>query len=323
MSRRSGLLPTILLVLLMSCGCIYVPIFPAARLTEVTVEESPWWFESNRIAIIEVDGFIGASDSGLLSWGGTTVADIKEKLDRAAKDGSVRVVVVRINSPGGEATASDMIHQELRRFREESGKPVVAHFMGLAASGGYYVGVAADHIVASPTTVTGSVGVIMQFINIEGLYGKIGLRSEVIKSGDKKDIGSPQRAMTEQERKLLQAIGRSLHERFVAAVREGRPAMSDEDFAAISDGRILTAQQAADLKMIDQIGYLPDALEQARRLAGIEHADVVLYRTRVTHNTNIYARTVGTPAPAVLEEALKVLLRRRGPMFLYLWSPGS
>jgi protease-4 len=304
-------------------GCVYIPIFRPAKLSAVTVEKSPRWFESNRIALIDVDGFLSTSSGdGLFAPGGTSVADLKEKLKFAERDAGVRAVVLRINSPGGEATASDMMYKEVEEFRARTGKPVVACMTSLAASGGYYVAAGADVIIASPTTVTGSVGVIMQFINVEGLFDKIGLRSEVVKSGEKKDVGSPFRALTPEERKMLQDINRSLFDQFVAAVRKGRPQMTEEDVKAASDGRILTAQQAVALHMVDSVGYMSDALATARNMAGIRTADVVLYTAYPSYNSNIYARLGGSNVP-MMEEAVKLLLKRRGPMFLYLWSPGS
>ena len=321
MSRRALVVLAVLALAL--SGCVYIPIFRPAKLSAVTVEKSPRWFESNRIALIDVDGFLSTSSSdGLFALGGTTVADLKEKLKFAEQDGGVRAVVLRINSPGGEATASDMMYKELEEFRARTGKPVVACMMSLAASGGYYVAAGADVIIAAPTTVTGSVGVIMQFINVEGLFDKIGLRSEVIKSGEKKDIGSPYRVLTPEEREMLQGINRSLFDQFVAAVRKGRPQMTEEDVKAVSDGRILTAQQAQALHMVDGIGYMSDALATARKMAGIQTADVILYTAYPSYNSNIYAALGGGNAP-MMEEAVKLLLKRRGPMFLYLWSPGS
>lgn len=302
------------------CGCINIAPAFGGRLEAVLVEESPRWFEMNRIALVDVDGFIASGEGPWFSWAGTTVADVKEKLHRAAADWRVRAVVMRINSPGGEASASDMIYREVLAFRQETGKPVVAALMGTAASGGYYAALAADRIVAAPTTVTGSVGVIMEFVNVEGLFGKIGLRSEVVKSGGKKDIGSPTRAMTDEEREILQGVNRALFERFTETARARRLKMTDDDLATISDGRILTADQALQLHLVDRVGYLDDAIAEARDLADIGSADVILYRAFAHYNTNIYAQH--RPAAGLLEEGLELLLRRNGPTFLYLWSPG-
>ena len=305
---------------LTQCGCINVGPLVARGIEEVVVEESPRWLEMNRIALIDVDGFISSTRGPWFSRHGTTVADIKEKLERAQKDWRVCAVVLRINSPGGEVTASDMMYREIVRFKKKTGKPVVAALMGIATSGAYYVASAADHIVAAPTSVTGSVGVIMQFVNVEGLFGKVGLRSEVVKSGEKKDIASPLRAMTSEERAILQKVNETMFDRFMQVVRESRPAMTDDDAAVITDGRILTGAQAVALHLADQVGYLDDAFAEARARAGVDGADVVLYRPFPHYNTNIYA---GHRAGAgMVEQGLELLLRRHRAMFLYLWSPG-
>jgi protease-4 len=303
-----------------ACGCISMRSLLVGELDQVVVEESPRWFERNRIALVDVDGFIGLGDGASMLWSGTTVADVREKLERAAADGRVRAVVLRINSPGGSAAASDMIYEDVTKFRQSSGKPVVASLVGTAASGGYYVALASDRIVAAPTTVTGSVGVIMHFINVEGLYGKIGLRSEVIKSGARKDIGSPTRSLTAEEREILQGVNKAFFDRFLSAMRQRRTQMTEQDVAIVSDGRILTADQAIELNMIDQIGYPDDAVAAALELANIRSADVILYRAFPHYNANIYASAGGTAK--AIEQGLEELLRGRGPMFLYLWSPG-
>lgn len=299
-------------------GCFQVNLGPPPLQT-VRVESSGRWFEGNRIAIIDIDGFIGA---GSLPFGvqvGTSVADVKERLDRAAADPAVRAVVLRINSPGGEVSASDAIYDEIVRFRRESGKPVVAACIDIAASGGYYVALASDRIVGAPTAVTGSIGVIMNLVNVEGLFGKIGLRPETIKSGGMKDIGSPVRAMSEDERKVLQGINESLFRRFLDLVRERRPGMSEADLAAVSDGRVFSATRALELHLFDRVGYLRDAIADARDLAGVRTADIILYQRMPAYNSNIYA---WSQRPAgILEEGLGMLVRQQRPGFLYLWSP--
>ncbi len=320
MAKRLLLSLGLPLLLALTAGCLNVAPLVAGKMRRVTVQESPRLFEPYRIALIDVDGFLASGDGWSL-FGGTTVADVKEKLNLASDDRRVRAVVLRINSPGGEVAASDVLYQELLGFKRETGKPVVAALMGTAASGAYYVALAADSIVASPTTVTGSIGVVIDLINAEELLAKIGLRSEVVKSGAKKDMGSPTRALTPEERKILQDINRSLFERFLAVLRTGRPRMTEKDIALLSDGRVVTAQQALELNMVDQVGYLEDALAEARRLAGIGGADVILYRPFPRYAANIYARSA--LEPAFLGEVLKLVLRRRGPAFLYLWSPGS
>ena len=301
------------------CGCISIG-FKEQRISTVTVERSGRFFEPNRIAIIDIDGFIGSGSAPWWMIGGTSVAEVKEKLERARWDRRVQAVVLRVNSPGGEVGASDIIYEELQRFRRETGKPVVACCMDVAASGGYYVACGTDRIVASPTTVTGSVGVIMHLTNVEGLFGKIGLQSVTIKSGAKKDIGSPTRMMTAEEREIMERLMQGMFKRFVGVMRTAHPAVTDADAAIIGDGRVFGADEALQLHMIDRIGYLRDAIEEAASLARISAADVILYQKVPAATSNIYAQW--GPAMA-LGEGLNALLRRQGPAFLYLWTPAQ
>ena len=316
--RNSARAGAALLAFLLA-GCINVGPFPQEELQRVVVESSPHWWETNRIALVEVSGFIASEPGFWTLLGGTSVADVQQKLKLAAADPRVRAVVLRINSPGGKASASDAIYQEVLRFKETSGKPVVAALMGTAASGGYYIALSADQIVASPTTITGSVGVIMDLVNIEKLYGKLGLQPVVIKSGEMKDIGSPTRPMTPEEREILQGLNRALFDEFLAKVRERRQGMDEQQLKVVSDGRVVTARQALQLNLVDRVGYLRDAIQVACGLAKIEAADVILYRSTAGYNSNIYAQA-GTGL--LLEEGLSMLLMRRGPTFLYLWAPG-
>ena len=326
MAKRVAVVLVLAAFSLVAIGCISISVGPVSpqQVHEVIVRKSPRFRERKRVVLLDLDGFLSSAGEPWFLGGGTSVADVKEKLDRAAQDGRVRAVVLRINSPGGEVSATDTIYREILRFKEQSGKPVVAALMSTAASGGYYVALAADRVVCSPTTVTGSVGVVMHYVNLEGLLGKIGLRSEVIKSGEKKDMGSPRREMTEQESEILQHVNQALFDGFLEVVRAGRPQMTEADVAAISDGRIVTATQALELHMVDRIGYLHDAIEESKQLAGIQSAHVVLYRAFPHYNSNIYAAGGGGGGPMVgaVERALSVLVRRRAVTFLYLWSPG-
>ena len=316
--RRFGAL-LLVFTCLLSAGCLNLGLVPT-EIERVTVEESGRWLEPYRVALIDIDGYLGTADSWLL--GGTTVADLKEKLSRARQDWRVKAVVLRINSGGGAVSASEAMYREVKKFSEETGKPVVASMMGTAASGAYYTALGADHIVASPSTVTGSVGVIMHFINIQGLYNKLGLQPHVIKSGEKKDMGSPTREMTAEEKRIMEGIMKSLFENFVAAVRSERSDMSDEDISTISDGRVVNAEDALNLHMVDSIGHLDGAIKKAQELAGISDSNVVMYRAWPHYNSNIYSKTSSRAAgPDVLAEGLKMFLRRRGPVFLYMWWP--
>jgi protease-4 len=320
MAKATATWASLLVLLLFVSGCVIVPPGFGYDLDEVLVEESDRWFEPHKIALVDVGGFISTEAPSWLT-GGTSVADVKERLKRAREDGRVKAVVLRIDSPGGSATASDMIYQEILKFREASEKPVVAAFMDVAASGGYYIGCAADEIVATPTSITGSVGVLMRFYNFEGLQQMVGIRAEVIKSGAMKDIASPHRGMTAEEREVLMGLNTTMYEQFKRVVREARPRMEEEDFAFLADGRPVSADEALEHDMIDRIGYLSDAIASAKKRADIGDAHVVLYRAGRSPNRNIYAESaLGMEG---LRELLEVALGRSGPGAYYLWMPGQ
>jgi protease-4 len=220
-----------------------------------------------KIAVIPLNGtIVGASQSGLLTSGGITPKLVRDYLRKAEKDALVKAVVLRIESPGGSAAASQEIADEIRRFKEESGKPVVVSMGGVAASGGYYISVYADKIVASPSTLTGSIGVISEFIYIEGLLEKLGLEMEIIKAGEHKDMGiSP---LTDEQRQIMQAITDDLYEQFISAVAEGR-SLPLQGVRNLATGQLYTGGQALKLGLVDELGGQDRAVELAAELAGV------------------------------------------------------
>jgi protease-4 len=205
------------------------------------------------------------------------IADAKEtvlQLKRFRKNKAVKAIVLRIDSPGGGVGPSQEIYAEVKRTTRT--KKVVASMGAIAASGGYYVAAAADHVVANPGTITGSIGVLMEFPNMEELFKKIGVSAVVLKSGDYKDTGSPLRKMTPKERELLQGFIDNVHQQFVTAVAEGRK-MSEESVRAIADGRILSGEQAQKLGLLDSLGNMEDAIVIAAELGGIKGEPSVVY----------------------------------------------
>ena len=252
----------------------------------------------------------------------STLARIESELKRAGEDDDVRALVLRINSPGGGATASDQIYSELVRFKRERRVPVIAALGDLAASGGYYVACAGDRIVAHPTTVTGSIGVLLMNLNVEGLLGKIGVRNETYKAGLHKDLLSPLRGATTEERKIIQTILDSMHARFIGVVRESRPGVDAARLPELTDGRIFNADQAVAAGLVDEIGDLRRAIALAERAAGIEKARVVMYHRRSESKENIYSAAAGMPAQVNLMPVDLGVLAGRGPRFMYLWAPG-
>lgn len=215
------------------------------------------WSTEDRIALIRVEGVILDSQ--------TTVGELK----RFSENPSVKAIVLRIDSPGGGVVPSQEIHDAVKRVRTKSNKAVIASMGSVAASGGYYIAAATDRIVANPGTLTGSIGVIMETANVEGLLQKIGVEGVVIKSGKYKDVGSPLRKMSDEERSLLQAVMDDVHKQFIEAVAEGR-AIELTDAQALADGRIFTGRQAKEAKLVDELGDLEDAIQLAADVVGIE-----------------------------------------------------
>jgi protease-4 len=309
-------------LLLAGCSVISLDLTPRIRpLEEATVEGRG----DAKILLLDISGFLAdETPSGTLTIGNPPprvpmLVRLREELKKAAGDPKVRALVVRINSPGGTVTASDIMFRELDAFKRTSGIPIVASMLDVAASGGYYVALAADTIVAHPTTVTGSIGVIMLSLNAEGLMQKVGLAAAAIKSGERKDMGSPFRRLTPEERAIFQSVIDDLHRQFVAKLVERRQ-IGAATAATLADGRIYTAEQALAHKLIDRIGYIPDALDVARRAAGIDEARVVVYKRPREYRATYYARS---EADAGTFEMLSQLtgLSAGGPKFLFLWAP--
>lgn len=226
----------------------------------------------NVVALVRVEGAItGGGESSLLAQGGARADRLMKILEAVREDPAVRAVVVRVNSPGGTAAASYEIGRALDRVRE-TGRPVVASMGDMAASGGYWVSAHADHIVASPGTITGSIGVIMQFANLQELYDKLGIVPITIKSGPHKDIGAMDRPMTAEEQALLQDMIDDLHSQFVAVVARGRKLPEDE-VRRLADGRIYSGSQARQVGLVDDLGNLDDAVRKAAAMAGLAEGE--------------------------------------------------
>ncbi len=231
----------------------------------------PWFKKKKRhhIAITKIEGVItdGSEDS-------SSREEVVESL-KMAEDYEVKALVVRINSPGGTVGASQEIYQAIKKVREKN-IPVVASFGDVAASGGVYVAMAANKIVSNPGTITGSIGVIIKSNNLTELYGKIGVSAQVIKSGAHKDILASYRALTDEERELLQETINDTYLQFVEAIAEGR-GLSIDQVKTFADGRIFSGRQAKHLKLVDELGDLQTAINVAKTLAGIEGEPKILH----------------------------------------------
>jgi protease-4 len=318
--RKSPIL--ILLIVTALAGCspnIHLDFLGREKITEVTLVPGP---ARDKILMIDVEGVISSMiNTSLFSREKNAVSRVYERLELAARDSRVKAVILRLDTPGGEVAASDMIYHEILKFKERTKKPVVGLMMGITASGGYYIASACDYVMAHPTTLTGSIGVISVFPNFGDLMAKVGVKVNVIKSGEAKDSGGPFRDMTVEEKKLFQAIIDEYYEGFLKVVAAGRKdRIASDELRTIADGRVYTAPQALKLKLIDEIGYFDDAFKKTLAMAGLKAARLVAYTYYPLSKTNVYAAQLGDFSPLekkVLESTLAVL--KTG--FYYLWLP--
>ena len=280
-------------------------------------------YDSNAgtVAIVDVDGLLLNNDAtGLGSWGENPVSAFREKLDAIECDPSVCAIVVRINTPGGSVTATDIMWRDLTSFKKCKCVPVVACLMDTAAGGGYYLATAADSIVAHPTSVTGGIGCILNVYNLEDLMAQFNILVAPIKSGANIDLGSPIKQLTDEKRKLLQDMADEFHKRFRDVVLTARPEVNGK-LETTFDGRVFTATQAKELYLVDQIGYLDNALCVARSMAGVNYANVVLYHRREDQALSQYSITPNTPLQkGIFPISVPGLDRSKLPCFLYLWQ---
>ncbi len=231
-----------------------------------------------KIVQIDLQGVISSSENGGV-LGKTMVEDIKLACKQAAEDQSVAAVVLNIDSPGGEVTASDIIFHAVRELNAK--KPVVVHMGSVAASGGYYVACGGSYLMATPTTITGSIGVIIATLNYKDLFGKVGLDSVVFKSGKFKDILSGSREMTPEEKEYVQGLVMETYDRFVGIVAESRRMDKQALVSGVADGRIVSGKGALEAGLIDGVGYIEDAYAKAMELGKVEGAQVVRYTVPV------------------------------------------
>lgn len=322
---------------LLAVGCgpttFVVGVAPGDQTLTETVIDRPAKRTSDRVAVIDVSGMIlNAKTPGFLRDGDNPVSTFREALDKAAADDSVKAVVLRLNTPGGAVTASDAMYRDVKTFKAETGKPVVVMMMDVAASGGYYLACAGDHIIAYPSTVTASIGVIIQTVSLQPALSSIGIRTEAITSGPNKDAGSPLSAMTEGHRAVLQQMVDEFYASFTQIVREARPKVSDSDFKQVTDGRIVSGERAYEVGLVDQLGDLDDAFAKAKSLAGIEHAALVRYHRPLEYVGSPYASAGGAGGGAASPGSTQVNLLQlnldgslgtlTSPGFYYVWLPG-
>ena len=305
---------TVLLTLSATSGCTLLKVSLVDEMQPLT-EQVISGAGTDKVLLLDISGFITAQESGSLLGGKKqpgTLARVREELDRARQDKDVKAIVLRINSAGGGVTASDMLFHEIRKYRQETGVKVLAHVMDMGTSGAYYAALAANRIIAQPTSVLGSIGVIMFRVDASGLMQKIGVQAIEISSGERKGMGSPFRPVSAEERAIFQGMIDSLQARFVNTLAAERQ-LSPEAARNLADGRIYTSQEAQALGLIDGTGYVDDAITQAMKLAGIGRASIVTYSRPGEYRANLYSvNLINIDMGAMLQP---------GASFMYLWWP--
>ena len=277
-------------------------------------DDGEFSLSGSKVAIIPIEGEI------------LDARDTVEALHRYADNSAVRGIVMRINSPGGAIAPSQEIYEAIRSVRASSGKPIVASLDSVAASGGFYIAAACDRIVANPGSITGSIGVILQWMETKDLIEWAKLKPQTITAGAMKDIGSPYRDMTDAERAYLQNVVAQLHSQFIRAVAAGRKGkMSEADVTRIADGRIFTGEQALSLKLVDSLGSLDDAVRTAAKLGGVHGKPAMIYPRRRKPTLFDMLAGSGSESRSGIEKILtektlaEQILNRRTPRFLFQW----
>ena len=276
----------------------------------------------DRILRLPIEGAIAEMASPVIGSRGGVVSQIRRALRLAGREDSIKAVLFDINSPGGGVTDTDEIHRLITAFKAEHGKPVFALFGDVSASGGYYVAAACDRIIARPTTITGSIGVIMNSLNYAEAAEKLGIESIAIKSERTpyKDMMSPTRPMRDEEREVLVSIVDEMYDRFIDLVDEGRPNLTRAQVEVLADGRIYSAQQALDNGLIDHIGNVEDAYALMREELDIDTARVVEHRRRPTLGEMLFG--FHSADPSIRTDLVELLYSTTGPKFLYFWPGG-
>ncbi len=323
---------------LMLQGCIIIPpLFGESRgpLKAEELVPSKRFFTTDQILVIDLTGVVDVETAGGLfrSSKPGMLVQLKDRLDHAREDRFLKAIILRIDSPGGSVTASDLIYHEIMAFKEERPEvPVIAFMQDIAASGGLYIAMAADDVYALPTTVTGSIGVITFLPDLRGLSEKVGFGMRVIKSGENKDIGSPWNEMTEEQREIFQRMIDSMYEKFLAIILEGRGAkgLTREKLKTFADGRILTADEAVELGIIDGVAYPEEVFAIARKAAGSGDASIISYEYPYSdRNGNFYATSHVAKSSSGMPDQFNLLnvdlgldrLATASTRFHYLWLP--
>jgi protease-4 len=323
MKRPYFIILTSILVLIIGCATPKINIFSVTPdpLKEYTLEGTG----ADKILLIPIYGLISDNPKkGLITATPSLVEQVVSQINKAQKDKQIKAVLFKINSPGGTITASDLLYHEISAYKEKTGSKIVISMMDLATSGAYYMSLPADIIMAHPTTITGSVGVISLQPKVKGLMDKIGLGVDVQKVGKYKDMASPFRDTSEEERKLLQKAMNDFGERFMGLVKKHRQ-LTPQAIAEISTARVFLADEALQMGLIDKIGYISDAVKETKKIAKIsEDAKLIVYRRAEFPEDNYYniagAASENLNVSVINIELPEILSAKAG--FYYLW-PGA
>ncbi len=309
------------LVVIFSYSCALIKVSPQIEsFEEIVVEEG---IAVEKILLIDIDGPISnrpkktlvgfRSDTGM-------VDRIREILKKAEKDKNIKGILLRVNSPGGTVTSSDIIYHEIKSFKERFKVKVYVSVIDVAASGGYYVALAGDSIMVHPTSLVGSIGVLALKLNLEGLMDKVGVEWEVVKSSKKKDFMSPFRPLTKEERGLFQETIDRYYDRFVDLVVLNRDWLDVKEVRALADGRVYNARQALNNHLVDSIGYLKDLVELAKKELDQPDLKVVTYSRPREYKSNYYSSIGSTPKINLINLDLGFDWNQISPQFLFLWG---
>ena len=309
------------MALLFVCSCAVVQMGPQIEsLEEVVVEEGGG---SGKILLIDIDGPISnRPKKTLVGFRSETgmVDRIREILKKAENDKNIKGILLRINSPGGTVTSSDIIYHEIKSFKERCKIKVYVSVVDVAASGGYYIAMAGDSIMAHPTSLVGSIGVLALKINLEGLMGKVGVEWEVVKSSEKKDFMSPFRPLTKEERTLFQETIDSYYNRFVDVVVLNRSRLDARAVKILADGRVYNARQALEKYLVDSIGYLEDIVKLAKKELNQPGLKVVTYGRPREYKSNYYSSMGSVPKINLINLDMGFDWNQISPQFLFLWG---
>jgi len=308
-------------VVIYSYSCALIKVSPQIEsFEEIVVEEGS---AVEKILLIDIDGPISnrpkktlvgfRSDTGM-------VDRIREILKKAEKDKNIKGILLRVNSPGGTVTSSDIIYHEIKSFKERFKVKVYVSVIDVAASGGYYVALAGDSIMVHPTSLVGSIGVLALKLNLEGLMDKVGVEWEVVKSSKKKDFMSPFRPLTKEERGLFQETIDRYYDRFVDLVVLNRDGLDVKEVRALADGRVYNARQALNNHLVDSIGYLKDLVELAKKELDQPGLKVVTYSRPREYKSNYYSSMGSTPKINLINLDLGFDWNQISPQFLFLWG---